>query len=100
MPADMDAPLTRDLAATAAGVDPSVISMWAYRGWIDPDTGERRKLEVVGRDWRNRPQYRHGDVMAAERATRRSGKSHRRPASGAQSWAALDVNQPQMRYAS
>lgn len=80
VPSAMDARVSRQDAAHLAGVDPQVISMWAYTGWKDPSTGERRRLEVVDRDWRKRPLYRYGDVMAAEKATRRSPKGRpRRP---------------------
>lgn len=78
MPSGMDAHISRQDAAHLAGVDPQVISMWAYAGWKDPTTGERRRLEVVDRDWRKRPFYRYGDVMAAEQATRRSAKGRPR----------------------
>ena len=90
-----DARLTRDLAAHAAEVKPSTVAMWASRGWVDPGSGERRKLEPVAYDWRGRPLYRYGDVMAAESATRRRG----RPRTGPRSWTALDVNSNQVRYA-
>ena len=89
-----DALLTRDLAAHAAQVKPSSVAMWASRGWVDPGTGERRKLEPADRDWRGRPLYRYGDVMAAESATRRRGRSRTGP-----SWTALDVNSSGMGYA-
>jgi hypothetical protein len=79
--------LPRDLAAHAAGVKGSTVAMWASRGWSDPDDGERRTLEVAGRDWRGRPLYRYADVMAAEQATRRRGRKRDR-----QHWTALDVN--------
>ena len=82
-----DALIHTDLAAHAAGVSESTIGMWAARGWIDPSTGERRKLEVADRDWRNRPLYRYADVMAAEQATRRRGRRR-----GTRDWASLDVN--------
>lgn len=82
-----DARLTRDLAAHAADVKPSTVAMWASRGWVDPVTGERRKLEVAARDWRGRPLFRYTDVMAAEQATRRRGRKRDK-----QTWAALDIN--------
>lgn len=91
-----DAPaglLTRDLAALAAGVKPSAVAMWASRGWVDPATGERRKLEPASRDWRGRPLYRYGDVMAAEQATRRRGRQRDKV-----KWQALNVNSSGMAH--
>lgn len=73
-----DAHITRAEAAAAARVDPHVISLWATQGWKDPATGERRRLEVVDRDWRGRPHYRYGDVVAAEAATRRNKRGRPR----------------------
>jgi hypothetical protein len=100
MPAGMDAQISRQDAAHLARVDPQVISMWAYQGWVDPATGERRKLEVVARDWRKRPFYRYGDVMDAEAATRtsRSGRP-RRDREMPRAWAVLDLNSTGMRPA-
>jgi hypothetical protein len=85
--------LTRDLAAHAAGVKPDTVTMWASRGYVCPQTGERRWLAVAERDWRGRPLYAYADVMAAERATRRRGR--RRDGQ----WVALDVNSSGMRRA-
>lgn len=79
--------LPRDVAAHAAGVSPETVKKWASRGWVDPDTGERRTLPVAGRDWRGHPLYRYTDVMAAERATRRRGRKR-----GQQHWAAMNIN--------
>jgi hypothetical protein len=79
--------LYTDLAAHAAGVSLSTIGMWVSRGWKDPGSGEQRRLEPAGRDWRGRPLYRYTDVMAAEQATRRRGRKRDR-----QHWVALDVN--------
>lgn len=86
-----DALITRDLAAHAAGVKPSAVNMWTSRGWIDPATGERHKLEVVKKDWRGRCLYRYGDVMAAEKATRRRGRKR--------DWSALNANTSGMAHA-
>ncbi len=79
--------LHRDVAAHAASVSPTTISIWASRGWVDPSTGERRVLEVAERDWRGRPLYRHADVLAAEQATRRRGRKR-----DSAKWLELDVN--------
>jgi hypothetical protein len=86
--------LHRDLAAYAAGVKPSTVAMWASRGWVDPDSGERRRLEPAGRDWRGRPLYAYADVMAAERGTRRRGR-RRDP----RHWDDLDTNSSGMLHA-
>jgi hypothetical protein len=101
MASALDAHISRQDAARAARVDPQVISMWAYAGWVDPETGERRKLEVVKRDWRKRPFYRYGDVLEAEKATRNSAKGRPRKARPAPAaWADLDLNSNGIRYAS
>ena len=81
---DFEALIDRDTAAYAAKVKPSAIGMWVSRGWKDPDTGERRKLERRGTDWQGRHLYRYGDVMAAERATRRRGRQR--------DWSVLNLN--------
>lgn len=98
MLAGLDAHVSRQDAALAAHVDPQVVSMWAYAGWIDPTTGERRKLQVVARDWRKRPLYRYGDVLEAERATRNSAKGRPRRAR-ALPWADTDLNSNGISYA-
>lgn len=87
-----DVLIDRDTAAFVAKVKPSAVTSWASRGWIDPGTGERRKLEAQGRDWQGRHLYRHGDVLAAEQATRRRGRRR--------DWAALNVNSSGMARAS
>jgi hypothetical protein len=76
--ADLDAGLPRSLAAAAVRVSPHVVSMWALRGWIDLD-GTHRKLTVVGHDFKGQRLYRFGDVLEAERATRRNRRSSRHP---------------------
>lgn len=78
MPARYDAHISRRDAAHLARVDPHVISLWATQGWKDPDTGERRRLDVADRDWRGRPLYRYSDVVAAEAATRNSARGRPR----------------------
>ncbi len=89
---DFDALIDRDTAAFAAKVTPSAVAMWVSRGWTDPRTGERRKLEAKGRDWQGRHLYRYGDVMAAEQATRRRGRRR--------DWSTLDANSSGMAHAS
>jgi hypothetical protein len=68
---DPDARLERCQAAMQAGVTEDVIKTWQYRGWLDKH-GHRHFL-LPDEDG-----YRLGDVLAAERDTRRSGRSHRR----------------------
>jgi hypothetical protein len=72
---DENAGVPRSVAADRLGVSPHTVSMWALRGWRDPD-GTHRRLSVVGRDRRQRL-YRWGDLLDAERATRRSPNSRR-----------------------
>lgn len=74
-----DLPVTRTEAAERLGDDvtPAMVSMWVLRGWIDPETGQRKRVTVLGREGRQRL-YRLGDLWQAELATRRSPKSHRR----------------------
>jgi hypothetical protein len=81
---DFDALIDRETAACAAKVTPSAVAMWVSRGWLDPQTGDRRTLESRGRDWQGRHLYRYSDVMAAERATRRTGRPR--------NWSFLNVN--------
>lgn len=90
-----DVLLTRDIAAHAAGVKPSSITMWTSRGWLDPVTGQRRKLDVVRHDWRGRALFRYTDVMLAEQATRRRGRKRDKA-----KWDALNVNSSGMAHAS
>jgi len=71
-----DTGLPRALAATQAGVNPHVISMWALRGWRDPD-GTHRRLRVVGQDEHGHRLFHLGDILDAERATRHSPNSRR-----------------------
>jgi len=74
---DLDAQVTTEKAAQAAQVAEHRIRGWRTRGWVGPD-GQHRTLAIVARDWRGRPLHRLGDILDAERDTRRSGKSHRR----------------------
>lgn len=90
-----DARLTRDLAAHAAGVQPTAIAMWVSRGWIDRTTGQRRHLEVAARDWRGRPLFRYADVMAAEEGTRGRGRARVKRTD----WTALNANSSGMQHA-
>ncbi len=62
---NLDARLTPQLAALAVGVSKQTFNYWRTSGKVTP-----------GPDGR----YRYGDVLTADRATRRSGKSHRRTA--------------------
>ncbi|MFB6392617.1 hypothetical protein [Polymorphospora lycopeni] len=73
---NLDAGLTRELAAVAVAVPATTISMWALRGWTEPD-GTERRLTVVGKDERGRRLYRYGDLLDAERATGSNPNSRR-----------------------
>lgn len=88
---DFDALIDRDTAAFAAKVKPSAVAMWVSRGWIDSATGERRKLASRGRNWQGCHLYRYGDVMDAERATRRTGRPR--------DWTVLNINSSGMAHA-
>ncbi len=88
---DFDALVDRDTAAWAAKVKPLSISSWVSRGWKDPDSGERKFLERRGVDHQGRHLYRYGDVMAAEKATRRRGRPR--------DWVALNLNSAGMPHA-
>lgn len=68
---NLDARLQLADAANVAGVPVGTLRNWRYRGWTDR-TGQRRHLDV------NNQGYRLGDVLQAERDTRRSPSSHRR----------------------
>lgn len=68
---NMDARLQLSDVAKVAGVPSGTVRNWRYRGWTSR-TGERRNLDV------NEDGYRLGDVLEAERDTRRSERSHRR----------------------
>lgn len=66
---DLDALLPGYLAARLVGVPKQRIIAWRNR--------PRNPLPVAGRDPAGRPLYRAGDVLAVERETRHSPKSHR-----------------------
>lgn len=68
---NLDARLQLADAANVAGVPAGTLRNWRYRGWTDRH-GNRRTLDV------NDQGYRLGDVLQAERDTRRSERSHRR----------------------
>lgn len=87
--------ITRDVAAHAAGVKTSAITMWTSRGWKDPATGEHHTLAIAGRDWRGRALFRYADVMAAEQATRRRGRQRDKA-----KWSTLNGNSSGMAHAS
>lgn len=71
-----DAFLTRAQAARMAGVAASTVGTWLDRGWVDPETGERRQL-TVRRTAGGRLLYRLGDVVQAEADTFANPKSRR-----------------------
>lgn len=68
MALDMDALITGAQAARLVGVTRAAVCTWRSTGRLQPQ-GQR------GRS----PLYRFADVLAVERDTRRSGKSHRGP---------------------
>jgi hypothetical protein len=71
---NLEARLTPQLAALAAGVSKQTFNYWRTAGKVTPgDDGL----------------YRYGDVLQAESRTRRSPKSHRKPPGA---WSALDIN--------
>lgn len=101
MPTGLDTGVPRKFAADRLGVTPHTISMWVKDGWYDRD-GEHHTVRVVGKAGRGRL-YRWGDLLKAEADTRNSAQSRRgvspRPASGPQSWAALNTNTAGLRLA-
>ncbi|HWB34563.1 MAG TPA: hypothetical protein VHA75_00915 [Rugosimonospora sp.] len=66
-------------AALAVNVTKHTVRKWRTIGWVDPATGLRTFLAVAGNDRHGNPLHRLGDLLEAERATRRSGTSHRQP---------------------
>ena len=77
---NLEARLTAQLAALAAGVSKQAFNYWRTSGKISP-----------GEDGL----YRYGDVLKAESLTRRSVKSHRK-----RDWSALNINSNGMAHAS
>jgi hypothetical protein len=65
---DMDDLLNGKQAAAVANVGPQLICYWVSQGHLKVHSYRGR-----------RPQYRRGDVLEAERRTRRSPKSSRSP---------------------
>jgi hypothetical protein len=72
--------VSRGQASYLTGVSADAIGKWNARGWVDPATGQRRRL-TTRRLANGRLQYRLGDIQDAERDTHLSGKGHRSPAS-------------------
>lgn len=68
---NLNAMVTLTQAAHMAGVPVGTVRNWRYRGWLDGN-GKRHTLTVTDDG------YRLGDVLRAERDTRRSDRSHRR----------------------
>lgn len=72
---DPDAPIDTPAAAAHLPVSAATIRSWASRGWTDRE-GNRRKLEAIDHDGpRNSARYRWGDLLDAERDTRRNPRS-------------------------
>lgn len=88
MYADLDCGLTRAEAVKRLNsengfvrdVTAHMVSMWALRGWVDPATGLRRRLTVVGVDRDGTRRYALADLLAADAATGRHPNSHRKAA--------------------
>ena len=76
LPIDRDGLVTASTAADRLGISLQVIHAWRTKGWLNPATGERIRLQDRGRRGRSRL-YRWGDLCEAERTTRRSPKSRR-----------------------
>lgn len=83
--AESDVYLTRSQAALYLGVSTNVVKHWHDRGWLAPDGRggvQRRRLRTrpTSRGWLT---YHLADLVAAERDTRRSVNSRRRPSTEA-----------------
>jgi hypothetical protein len=76
---NLNAGLPRNLAARQAGVTPHAVSMWAQRGWYDRH-GAHHTITIVGTNRHGHRLYRLADILTAERDTRHSANSRRRPA--------------------
>jgi hypothetical protein len=87
---DPDTPLTTPEAAQAVNVSLHTVRKWRTRGWTGPD-GTHKQLAVVDFDRNGHPMHAYRDVLAAERETNGSGKSHRRLA-GPQPEALAEIN--------
>lgn len=70
-----DAYITRAQAAKVTGVSADAIGKWHARGWQDP-CGGKHQLQTRPGPGRTLL-YRLGDIMTAERETRRSPNSRR-----------------------
>lgn len=71
-----DAYVTRAQASLITGVQPDTIGKWHARGWTNPE-GARCRLRTrpgAGRSLL----FRLGDILAAERDTRRNPRARRR----------------------
>lgn len=73
---DPDALVTATEAASKLKVSIAVICMWRNKGWIDPATGKRTRLDVAAQIGRSKL-YRWTDLQIAERDTRRSPQCRR-----------------------
>lgn len=73
---DHNALVSASVAAEQLRVSIAVVCMWRNKGWIDPESGERRYLEIAGKDGRSKL-YRWGDLLIAERDTRSSPQCRR-----------------------
>ncbi len=75
---NLDAYVTRAQASLVTGVRPDTIGKWHARGWTDPE-GERHALRTKPGCGRTLL-FRLGDILTAERDTRRNPRARRRTA--------------------
>lgn len=73
---NLDAYVTRAQASLVTGVRPDTIGKWHARGWTDP-AGERHVLRTKPGTGRALL-FRLGDILDAERDTRRNPRARRR----------------------
>lgn len=73
---DLDAYVTRAQASLITGVRPDTIGKWHARGWAGPQ-GERQTLRTRPGPGRTLL-FRLGDILTAERDTRRNPHARRR----------------------
>jgi hypothetical protein len=76
---DLDVAVTLGQAAAWLGCDPGRIRNWISRGWVNHATGKRVFIAPADEaDASGHRRYRLGDLLAAERGTRRNPRGRRR----------------------